>query len=180
MDFLALYPQLKGSHGQVRVRLNQRMLDRLCEVVKASLPPQVKGIRIIPSGTNRFRIFAELSNELLSWFGQFFLTVLGDKGLEIQLDRTTAVPGVPFLGRLTTSVVGQSVIARLVDLINDQLGAQVMQVNYEFLGETRITLDPFALLHRFAPAGVERHVPLVQWQITTDSFFVDFNWLHTG
>src|SRR5438105_10370847 len=111
MDFLALYPHLKGSYGQIRVQLQQRMLDQLCAVIESGLPGQVRRIRIIPSGTNRFRLFAELSNDLFSWFGKLFLNVPGEQGLEIQIQQTTAVPGTPFQGKLTTTMVGQGIVS---------------------------------------------------------------------
>jgi hypothetical protein len=181
MDILALYPHLKGSHGQVRVQLRQQMLDKLCAAVASELPRQVKRVRIAPSGTNRFRIFAELSSDLFTWFGQLFLNVLGENGLEIQIDQTTSVPGTPFQGRLMTTLVGQGVVSRIVSLINGQLGAgDVLRVSSELFGETRVTLDPFPLLRKYAPAGVGGHLTLVQWQTTQDSFFIDFNWWHAG
>ena len=179
MDLLGYYPALKGSHGQIHVRLRQEVLDQLSALIESQAPNHVRGIRITPSGPNRFRIFAELSNPLFQWFGHIFLHILRKSGIEIQIDHTTAVPGNPFQGRLVTTAMGKAVVVRIAESINQGLQAgNLIGVESELLGETRVTLDPFPLLRKYLPAGMGDHLRLVQWQTTHDAFLVEFNWQH--
>jgi hypothetical protein len=169
MDLLGYYPDLKGSFGRIRVRLRQEMLDQLCALLKAQVPNRVHYIRVNPSGKNRFRIFAELSNPFFHWFGQLFLHVLGESGIQIQIDQTTAVPGNPFQGRLVTTMIGQSVVTSVVDSINQELKAgNVIRVESELFGETRLSLDPFPILRKYLPAGIGDHLTVVRGRLQID------------
>jgi hypothetical protein len=179
MDLLGFYPSLKGSHGQIRLRLQQQLLDQLCVWIESQMPDKVQRVRVSPSGPGRFRIVATLSNPLYHWFGQLFLHVLGERGIEIHIERKTASPGKPFQGRLSTTMFGRAAIVKIIDSINEGLKAgNVIGVESELFGHTRVTLDPFPLLQKYLPAGMGDHLTLVQWQATYNAFFVDFNWHH--
>jgi hypothetical protein len=176
---LDYYPALKGSHGQIHVRVRQAVLDQVCALIETQAPHQVHRIRITPSGQNRFRIFAELSNPVFNWLGHIFLHILRESGVEIQIDQTTASPGTPFQGSLATSMMGKAVIRKIIETINQGLQAgDLIGVKSELLGKTHVTLDPFPLLRKYLPAGMAGHLRLVQWQTTDDTFLVDVNWQH--
>jgi hypothetical protein len=181
MDLLGYYPALKGSLGQVRLRLPKTLIAQLCVLIEPHIASQVRWLRIVPSGTNRFTVFADLANPWHQWFGELFLQVLGESGIEIRIDQLTATPDSWFQGSLVTSFLGQSVVARVVSSINEGLQAgTVLTVASELFGQTRLTLDPFPLLRKYLSAEMAKHVTLVQWQTTHDAFFVDFNWHHAG
>jgi hypothetical protein len=179
MDLLGYYPALKGSHGQIHVCVRQAVLDQVCAIIQAQAPDQVHRIRMSPSGQNRFRLFAELSSPVFHWLGHLFLHSLRESGIEIQIDHTTAVPGNPFQGQLSTTAMGKAVVKKIVEIINQGLQAgDLIVVKSELLGVTHLTLDPFPLLRKYLPTDMADHVRQVQWQTTHDAFLFEVNWHH--
>ncbi len=117
-DFLDCYRGLKGSYGQVRLQLRQKLLGELCAMLKSQLGDGIEDIGISSSGTNRFRIGAKLSNSLYQSFGQSFLNILSENGIEIKITQSTAVPTKPWEGTLETGMVGKGVLFQIVSSIN--------------------------------------------------------------
>jgi hypothetical protein len=181
MDFFSYYPGLRGSYGRVRVCLRQEVLDQICTLVVAQAPNRVHSIHVVPTGSNRFRIVATLSNSFFNWIGHLFFHVLRENGVEIDLNQITAVPGNPFEGTLVTSMIGKEAVSKIIDSINQGLEAgEVLHVKSEFFGETHITLDPFPLLRKYLPAGMGDHCDLVQWETEHDSVIISIRWNHVG
>lgn len=124
MDLANYYPHLEGSHGKVRLQLGQGFLGQLCALLKTQASGHLDDIRIEPSGQNRFRIRAELSNRYYHGVGSLALRVLREQGIEIQIERHTASPKDPSLhGWMDTTVIGRSLaIPKLVQAINEASG----------------------------------------------------------
>jgi hypothetical protein len=188
MDLLACYPRLKGSHGQVRLMLRQGLLDQVCALLTARFHDRVRDIRITPSGTNRFRIQAALSNRFYQWAGSIGLRVLREQGIEIRIDQPSASPEAPTIdGSMDTTAMGKSVaVPAILQAINDGLGAgeAIRLRESRWLGWTRfrvlVSLHPFLLLRKLLPAGIGNHITHVRWQTTRDAFVIDLTWQHSG
>ena len=188
MNLLDHYPALEGSHGTIRLVLDQSLLDRLCTLVTSRFKNRVHSLRITPTGENRFRIQAELSNAFYQFFGSLGLYALRQDGIEIQINYPTTSGKNPTIeGSMDTTVFGKDLaIPRLVQAINEGLGAgEVVEVmESEWIGWTQfrvfVRVQPFRLLRKLLPAGIGDHITRVSWQTTVDAFYFDFTWQHTG
>lgn len=188
VNLLDQYHALEGSHGTIRLVLDQSLLDRLCSLVTDRFKGRVHNLRITPTGENRFRIQAELSNWFYQFFGSLGLYALRQDGIEIQINYPTASGKNPTIeGSMDTTVFGRDLaIPRLVEAINEGLGAgEVVEVmDSEWVGWTQfrvfVSVQPFRLLRKYLPAAIGDHITRVRWQTTETAFYFDFTWEHTG
>lgn len=188
MSLLGLYPHLEGSEGKVHVRLDQAMLDQLCDLVRNRIKDQVEGLRITPLGDSRFRIQAKLSNSFLQRLGSIALRSLQEDGIEFQILFPSASRKNPTIdGSMDTTFIARDfAIPKLIEVINEALGAgEAIEVTEsEWVGgltlRVYVSVHPFRILRKYLPAGIGRHVTRVKWQASEDAFLFDFTWHHSG
>ncbi len=188
MTLLNYYPHLEGSHGKMRLTMDQALLDKFCALLKNQFKDRMHDLRITPVGENRFRIQAELSNWFYQFFGAVGLRVLRGEGIVIQILYPTASRKEPTIeGSMDTTLFGKDLaIPSLVAAINEGLGVrEAFEVTEtKWLGWTQfrvyVAVHPFRLLRKFLPAEIGRHITRVKWQATENAFYFDFTWEHSG
>lgn len=188
MDLLRYYPYLEGSHGRIRLRISQALLDRGSDWLKERARGQVSDLRIVPMGENRCRLKVQLSNRLLHHVGSLALRVLREEGMELHIHQPSATLSLSTLdGSIDTNIVGRDYgLPMLVTAVNEALGVEhAMEIRTsKWLGWTRyrvfFALHPFRILRKLLPAGIGRHVTEVHWATATDAMLLDFHWRHSG
>ena len=188
MDFLDLYTHLGGSHGEVRLKMKQALIDQISNLLKKQLSGVLDDFRVTANGQNRFRINAELSNRLYQFVGAVGLRVLREDGVEIKITDPSATKNEPTIdGWMDTTVFGKSLaLPKVIAAINDALGVEnaveIVETNWLGWANYRVFLSirPFRLLRKFIPAGIGRHFDRVRWRTTGDAFCFDFSWRHDG
>ena len=188
MDLLSLYPHLEGSHGKIRVRLSPPFLERVCSVLMARMHGRVRHLHILPSGENRFRIKAELSNRFYHHVGSLMLRVFREQGIEVHISQATASRASPTIdGWMDASMIGSKLaVPAMVATLNDVLGAgETFEIKKaKWLGWTSfrvfVAIHPLRLLEAYLPADIGHHVTDVRCHATSEAFLLDLHWRHTG
>jgi hypothetical protein len=188
MDLLSVYPYLEGSHGKLHLKLSPPMLDQLCDLWKARTRGRVHEVRIVPTGVNRFRLKAQLSNRFLHRVGSLAFRLLREEGMEIHIHQTTASFLMPTIeGSTDMTFIGRDYgLPLLVDAFNDALGVeQAVEVKKsKWLGWTQhrvfVAVHPFRILRKILPGDMGRHVSEIRWQSTAEAVSLEVTWRHDG
>jgi hypothetical protein len=190
MEFLEVYQHLRGSHGQFHLQLAPSLVDQLCEILQAGMQPSLRArlerLRVRSTGTNRFRIHADLSTGVFQWVGEMFFNLLRQEGVEIQIQQSSATIESPAItGSWATGIAGKKLgIPEVVREINEWLDAgKVLEIESTRRGLAQfdmvLKLNPFLLLRKYLPS-LEHHLTQMQVQTAKEFFAVDLSWSHPG